>query len=54
MTNIANPGSVAPSSGFYNIKFYTPLGYLVSEFKNEPTAGVTNTIPANLTTYKIF
>jgi hypothetical protein len=24
MTNIANPGSVAPSSGFYNIRFYTP------------------------------
>jgi len=51
MTNIGNPGSVAPSSGFYNIKFFTPQGYLVSEFKNEPTAAVTNTIPANLTTY---
>lgn len=48
MSNIANPPSLAPSSGFSNIEFISKEGYLITEFKQNSTAGVTNTFAANL------
>lgn len=55
MSNIGNPGSVAPSGGFTGLKFLTPNNYLISEFKGTVGAvPVTNTEPAQIMTYNLF
>jgi len=55
MSNIANPGSIAPSEGFSGILFETANNYLVSDYKlTEPAAVVTNTVPAQIVTYNLF
>ena len=48
MTNIGNPGSVAPSDGFTAILIHSQDDYLVADFKAGSTGAVTNTVPANL------
>ena len=48
MTNIGNPGSVAPSDGFTAIIIHSPEDYIVADFKTGSTGAVTNTDPANL------
>lgn len=45
MTNIANPGSVAPSEGFQDIRIIDPNNYIVSA-SALPQTPITNTIPA--------
>lgn len=55
MTQVANPGSVAPSAGFTNILFETQTNYLVSKYQSQdPAAVVTNVFPANILVYNLF
>jgi hypothetical protein len=55
MSNIGNPGSVAPSEGFKGLKILTPNNYLISEFKDPAGASpITNDIAALIVDASLF
>jgi len=55
MSNIGNPGSVAPSEGFKSLVILTPNNYLISEFKDPAGAQpIVNTIPAEIIDASLF
>lgn len=54
MTNVANPISFKPSSGFEEFKIFDFEGYLVAEWKSGTVGQITNKKTAEFLDYSLF